>query len=192
MQFRHVLVSMVMVLGVWSSQLFAEQLVLDIESSKGEAKDQVVIELMTKVAPKHIERIKRLTNEGAYDGVVFHRVIRGFMAQTGDVEFGNTTKTLSNQRVGTGGSAYKDLKAEFSTIPFTRGIVGMARSQNINSANSQFFIMTNTHPSLNGAYTVIGKVVTGMEAVDKIKSGSSSGNGKVVGPDVIKKASIVE
>ena len=192
MQFRHILVSVVMLLSIGSSQLFAEKLVLDIESAKGEAKGQVVIELMTEVAPKHVERIKRLSNDGAYDGVVFHRVIRGFMAQTGDVKFGNTTKQLSHRRVGTGGSSYPNLAAEFSTIPFTRGIVGMARSQSMNSANSQFFIMTNTSPSLNGAYTVFGKVITGMDTVDKIKLGSQSNNGKVVGPDVIKKASIVE
>ncbi len=122
---------------------------------------QVVIKLRTDLAPKHAERIKTLAREKYYDNVPFHRVIAGFMAQTGDGQYGN----------GTGKSKYPDLPAEFSNVPFKRGIVGMARSQSPNSANSQFYIMLAEYPSLNGQYTVIGEVVSGMEAVDKIKKG---------------------
>ena len=122
---------------------------------------RVVIKLRTDLAPKHAERLKLLAREKYYDNVPFHRVIPGFMAQTGDGTKGD----------GTGGSKYPNLQAEFSNVPFKRGIVGMARSSNPNSANSQFFIMYTDYPSLNGQYTVVGEVVSGMEAVDKIKKG---------------------
>jgi peptidylprolyl isomerase len=122
---------------------------------------QVVIKLRPDLAPKHAERMKLLAREKYYDNVPFHRVIAGFMAQTGDGQFGN----------GTGGSKYPNLPAEFSQVPFKRGIVGMARSASPDSANSQFYIMLAEYPSLNGKYTVIGEVVSGMEAVDKIKKG---------------------
>ena len=122
---------------------------------------RVIIKLRTDLAPQHAERIKQLAREGFYNNVPFHRVIAGFMAQTGDGQYGN----------GTGGSKYPNLKAEFSDVPFTRGVVGMARASDPNSANSQFFIMLAEYPSLNGQYTVIGQVVSGMEAVDKIKKG---------------------
>jgi len=123
---------------------------------------RVVIKLRNDLAPKHAERIKLLTREGFYNNVPFHRVIAGFMAQTGDGQRGD----------GTGGSKYGNLPAEFSNVPFTRGIVGMARrGDSINSANSQFFIMYGEQSSLNGQYTVIGQVVSGMEFVDKIKKG---------------------
>jgi len=122
---------------------------------------QVVIKLRSDLAPKHAERMKTLAREKFYDNVPFHRVIAGFMAQTGDGQFGN----------GTGGSKYPNLPAEFSSVPFKRGIVGMARSSSPNSANSQFFIMLAEYPSLNNQYTVIGEVVSGMDAVDKIKKG---------------------
>ena len=122
---------------------------------------RVVIKLRPDIAPKHAERIKLLAREKFYDNVPFHRVIDGFMAQTGDGQRGD----------GTGGSKYPNLPAEFSNVPFKRGIVGMARAQNPNSANSQFFIMFTDYPSLNGQYTVIGEVVSGMPIVDKIKKG---------------------
>jgi len=136
---------------------------------------RVVIKLRPDLAPKHAERIKTLAREKYYDNVPFHRVIAGFMAQTGDGQRGD----------GTGGSKYPDLPAEFSNAPFKRGVVGMARAQNPNSANSQFFIMLAETPSLNNQYTVVGEVVSGMEAIDKIKKGSPSQNGAVSNPDRI-------
>jgi cyclophilin family peptidyl-prolyl cis-trans isomerase len=134
----------------------------------------IYVELLPEVAPQHVERIKTLASEGFYDGVVFHRVIDGFMAQTGD-----PTGT------GTGGSNYPDLPAEFSQIPYERGVVGMARTNNPNSANSQFFIMFGPAPSLNGQYTVFGRVVDGMGAVDAIKKGDARRNGMVAEPDAM-------
>jgi cyclophilin family peptidyl-prolyl cis-trans isomerase len=146
----------------------------------------VTIQLLPDVAPKHVERLKTLAREGAYDGVAFHRVIPGFMAQTGDVEHGNTTKGYNARRAGTGGSQYGDLPAEFSKVPFERGTVGMARAQNPNSANSQFFIMFEEGSFLNGQYTVFGQVIDGMAHVDNIKMGSKANNGAIDGdPDVI-------
>ena len=136
---------------------------------------RVVIKLRADLAPKHAERIKTLAREKFYDNVPFHRVIPGFMAQTGDGGRGD----------GTGGSKYPSLPAEFSNVPFKRGIVGMARAQNPNSANSQFFIMFAEAPSLNNQYTVVGEVVSGMEAIDKIKKGSQAQNGAVSNPDRI-------
>ena len=136
---------------------------------------RVIIRLRPDLAPKHAERIKLLAREHFYDNVPFHRVIAGFMAQTGDGERGD----------GTGGSKYPDLPAEFSKVPFTRGVVGMARTQNPNSANSQFFIMFAETPSLNGQYTVVGEVVSGMEAIDRVKKGSAAENGAVIDPDRI-------
>ena len=145
----------------------------------------VVIELFNDVAPKHVDRIKKLASEKKYDGVVFHRVIDGFMAQTGDVQFGNlNSETFDLRRAGTGGSEYPELKAEFSDIPHERGTLSMARSANVNSANSQFFICFKSAPHLDRQYTVFGKVVKGMEFVDLIKKGEGS-NGTVVSPDKI-------
>ena len=145
----------------------------------------VVIELYTSIAPKHVERFKKLAKEKKYDGVVFHRVIDGFMAQTGDVEFGNSNSAKFNlNRAGTGASEYPDLKAEFSEIPHERGTLSMARSNNPNSANSQFFICFQSAPHLDRQYTVFGKVIKGMEFVDLIKRGSGS-NGEVSDPDKI-------
>ena len=149
----------------------------------------VVIELANDVAPKHVERIKELASKGAYDNVVFHRVIEGFMAQTGDVKYGNANKGYDPQLAGTGGSDLPDLPAEFSDRPFERGTVGMARAQDPNSANSQFFIMFAPGDFLNGQYTVVGKVVSGMEAVDKIKRGDG-GNGEVTDPDRMIKVTV--
>lgn len=131
----------------------------------------VVIELLPDIAPKHCERMKELARSGAYNDVVFHRVIDGFMAQTGDVANGNFSKGLDMQRVGMGGSNLPDLPAEFSNIPHERGTLGAARSQNPNSANSQFFINFNDNHNLNGQYTVYGRVIEGMEHVDNILRG---------------------
>ena len=131
----------------------------------------VVIELLPDIAPKHAERMKTLARAGAYDNVVFHRVIEGFMAQSGDVENGNAAKDFNLRRAGTGGSDLPDLPAEFSRIPHDRGTLGAARSQNPNSANSQFFINFKDNHFLNGQYTVYGRVISGMEFVDKIKRG---------------------
>ncbi len=158
-----------------------------------ELKDGIVkIALLPDVAPKHVKRIKKLTEEGSYDNVAFHRVIEGFMAQTGDIKYGNTEKGSNMSLVGTGGSSYSDLDAEFSNLPFDRGSVGMARSQNPNSANSQFFIMFQNGHFLNGQYTVFGHVVEGMEYVDKIKMGDSNDNGSVNDPDCMLKVRIIE
>jgi len=134
------------------------------------------------VAPLHVERIKTLAREGQYDGVAFHRVMEGFMAQTGDVQFGDISDGYNAGRAGTGGSQYPDIKAEFSSLPFDRGIAGMARSQNPNSANSQFFIMFEAGHFLNNQYTVWGRVISGMELIDNIKLGVS-GSGSVTDPD---------
>ena len=131
----------------------------------------VVIEMLPDVAPKHVERIKALARAGEYDNVAFHRVIEGFMAQTGDVANGDMEDGFNLRRAGTGGSKLADLPAEFSKLPFDRGVLGMARSQNPNSANSQFFIMFKEGHFLNGQYTVWGRVVSGMEHVDAIKRG---------------------
>ena len=145
----------------------------------------VIIELFNDLAPNHVKRFKQLSKEKKYDGVVFHRVIDGFMAQTGDVEYGNSNlETYDIRRAGTGGSEYPDLKGEFSNIPHERGTLSMARSSDPNSANSQFFICFKASPSLDRQYTVFGKVVQGMEFVDLIKRGEGS-NGEVSDPDKI-------
>ena len=145
----------------------------------------VIIELFSDSAPNHVKRFKQLSKDKKYDGVVFHRVIDGFMAQTGDVEYGNSNlETYDIRRAGTGGSEYPDLKAEFSNIPHERGTLSMARSSDPNSANSQFFICFKVSPSLDRQYTVFGKVVQGMEFVDLIKKGEGS-SGKVSDPDQI-------
>ena len=146
----------------------------------------VKIELFTDVAPNHVKRIKKLAEEGKYDGVVFHRVIDGFMAQTGDVKFGNSTsKDFDLKSAGMGGSNLPDLKEEFSDLPHERGTLSMARSQDPNSANSQFFICFKESSFLDRQYTIFGKVIDGMEFVDKIKMGDSNNNGSVSDPDKI-------
>ncbi len=142
---------------------------------------RVLIALRPDLAPKHAERFKVLAARGFYDGVVFHRVIEGFMAQTGDP-----------QGTGMGGSDLPNLPAEFSQEPFVRGVVGMARSQSPNSANSQFFIMFTQYPSLNGQYTVVGKVIEGMEHVDKIRRGDPNTNGSVANPDKMIKVRLLK
>ncbi|MCA0044720.1 peptidylprolyl isomerase [Celeribacter litoreus] len=165
---------------------------LDIEIA-GEANGTVHIDLFEDVAPKHVAQITTLASEGAYDNVVFHRVIAGFMAQTGDVQFGKMgADDFSMQMAGRGGSQYDDLPAEFSDLPYETGVVGMARSQNPDSANSQFFIMFAPGPFLNGQYTVIGQVTEGMDVVQQIKKGDGP-NGAVIGaPDVMVKVTVTE
>ena len=150
----------------------------------------VTVALRPDLAPKHVAQIKKLVREHAYDNVAFHRVIGGFMAQTGDVKFGNMKKGYDPNMVGTGGSDLPDLPAEFSKEHFVRGVVGMARSQDPNSANSQFFIMFAPAPPLDGQYTIVGDVESGMDAVDKIKKGDDAQNGSVAQPDRMIKVRI--
>nr|WP_170538680.1 peptidylprolyl isomerase [Ruegeria arenilitoris] len=170
-----------------ASPALAAGLQIEVE---GEANGTITIDLFEDVAPKHVEQITALAAEGKYDGVVFHRVIEGFMAQTGDVEYGKLGSDM--RRAGTGGSSRPDLPAEFSEVPYERGIVGMARASNPNSANSQFFIMFEPAPTLNGQYTVVGKVTDGMDVVDAIKRGTGP-NGAVVGqPDVMTNVTVTE
>ncbi len=146
---------------------------------------EVELELYSDVAPNHVKRFKDLASKGLYDGVVFHRVIDGFMAQSGDVKFGNSnSKEFNLTLAGQGGSDLPDLKAEFSDIPHVRGILSAARSADPNSANSQFFICFESAPHLDRQYTVFGKVIKGMEIIDKIKKGEGP-NGSVKNPDKI-------
>ena len=145
----------------------------------------VKIELFSDTAPNHVKRIKKLADSGKYDNVVFHRVIDGFMAQTGDVKFGNSSSgDFDLRRAGMGGSDLPDLNQEFSSLPHDRGTLSMARSSDPNSANSQFFICFKPAPFLDRQYTVFGKVVSGMEFVDLIKRGEGD-NGAVTDPDQI-------
>jgi cyclophilin family peptidyl-prolyl cis-trans isomerase len=159
MRSSRLLVAATLALGLVSTSIAAAAEKLTITLAGGD----VVIELADDVAPQHAARLKALADAGEYDNVAFHRVIDGFMAQTGDVEFGDMKDGFVPNRAGMGGSSQPDLNAEFSDVPFERGTVGMARSQNPNSANSQFFIMFAPAPHLNGEYTVVGKVVEGME-----------------------------
>ena len=163
------------------NQLEAKEDIMILKLKNGD----VVIELFSDVAPKHVERFKKLSQEKKYDGVVFHRVIDGFMAQTGDVQFGNSNdENYDIRKAGTGSSEYPDLKAEFSSVPHERGTLSMARSSDPNSANSQFFICFQSAPHLDRQYTVFGKVIKGMEFVDLIKRGEGA-NGEVSNPDII-------
>ena len=150
----------------------------------------VTVALRPDLAPKHVEQIKALVREGAYDNVAFHRVIDGFMAQTGDVKYGDMNDGYDPGSAGRGGSDLPDLPAEFSSEPFVRGVVGMARSQSPDSANSQFFIMLAPNPGLDGQYTVVGVVESGMELVDAIKKGDPNANGVVSEPDRMVKVRI--
>ena len=145
----------------------------------------VKIELYEDVAPNHVKRIKELANNGKYDGVVFHRVIDGFMAQTGDVKFGNSdSNEYDLRRAGMGGSDLPDLNQEFNSLPHERGTLSMARSSDPNSANSQFFICFDSAPHLDRQYSAFGKVIKGMELIDKIKKGDPN-TGAVANPDKI-------
>jgi peptidylprolyl isomerase len=149
----------------------------------GAANGSIVIDMADHVAPKHVAQIVALAKAGAYDGVVFHRVIDGFMAQTGDVQFGKSGGDLSG--AGTGGSDLPNIPAEFSDLSFARGVVGMARSNDPDSANSQFFIMFAPGDFLNGQYTVVGQVISGMEVVDAIAKGEPPET-----PDVMTKVTV--
>ena len=173
--------------------LFFTILLLTINNSYAEEKTMILklkygdveIELYPKIAPNHVKRFETFANEGKYDGVVFHRVIDGFMAQTGDIKFGNSNLPEYNlELAGTGGSDLPDLKAEFSDVAHNRGVLSAARSSDPNSANSQFFIVFDTAPHLDRTYTAFGKVTKGMEFVDLIKKGDGS-NGSVSKPDKI-------
>ena len=176
---KKVIVIFIFILFINPAQSDEDTMILKLKTGN------VIIELFGETAPNHVKRFKQLANEKKYDGVVFHRVIDGFMAQTGDVEFGNSNlATYDIRRFGTGGSEYPDLKAEFSNIPHERGTLSMARSSDPNSANSQFFICFKASPSLDRQYTIFGKVVQGMEFVDLIKRGEGS-NGEVSDPDQI-------
>ncbi len=161
---------------------FGEENIMILKLKNGDVK----IELFADTAPNHVKRIKELAANGEYDNVVFHRVIDGFMAQTGDVKFGNSSNdNFDLNRAGMGGSNLPDLKQEFSNLPHDRGTLSMARSQDPNSANSQFFICFKPAPFLDRQYTVFGKVIEGMEFVDKIKRGDENNNGSVENPDKI-------
>ena len=166
---------------LFSNQLNAEENIMIMKLKDGD----VIIELFDDIAPKHVERFIKLSKEKKYDGVVFHRVIDGFMAQTGDVQYGNASlESFNIKRAGTGGSEYPDLKAEFSSASHERGTLSMARSSNPNSANSQFFICFKSAPHLDRQYSIFGKVIEGMEFIDLIKKGAGS-NGEVSEPDKI-------
>jgi peptidylprolyl isomerase len=164
---------------IWAVPALAQQLPANLDKQNAividTTKGRIVIKLRTDIAPQHAERIKQLARDGYYDNVPFHRVIDGFMAQTGDGKNFN----------GTGGSKYPDLKAEFSNVPFKRGVVGMARASSPDSANSQFFIMFADGPFLNGKYTVVGDVVSGMDIIDKMKRGEP-----VADPDKMLKVQV--
>ena len=173
---------LILLIFFFQTNIIAKENIMILELKDGEVK----IELFSDVAPKHVERIKKLADEGKYDGVVFHRVIDGFMAQTGDVKFGNSNKdNFDLNKAGMGGSDLPDLKSEFNNLPHERGTLSMARAADPNSANSQFFICFEPAPFLDRQYTVFGKVISGMEFVDKIKKGDSNNNGSVENPDKI-------
>ena len=177
-----ILINILILFYFFTNQSIAEENIMILKLKDGDVK----IELFEDVAPNHVKRIKELANEGKYDNVVFHRVIDGFMAQTGDVKFGNSeSKEFDLRRAGMGGSDLPDLKQEFSSLPHDRGTLSMARSSDPNSANSQFFICFKPAPFLDRQYTVFGKVVEGMNLVDKIKRGDESNNGSVADPDKI-------
>jgi len=164
------------------NNVYGEENIMILKLKDGD----VTIQLFGDIAPKHVERFKKLASEKKYDGVVFHRVINGFMAQTGDVKFGNPNiDTYDISRAGTGGSDYPDLEAEFSNVAHERGTLSMARSSGPNSANSQFFICFAASPHLDRQYTAFGKVIEGMDLIDSIKKGVGA-NGEVSGdPDKI-------
>ncbi len=167
---------------ILTNNLIAKENIMILKLKDGDVK----IEMFTDVAPNHVKRITELANSGKYDNVVFHRVIDGFMAQTGDVKFGNSeSKDFDLRRAGMGGSDLPDLKEEFNDVPHERGTLSMARSSDPNSANSQFFICFEQASFLDRQYTVFGKVIEGMEFVDMIKKGDSNNNGAVSDPDKI-------
>jgi peptidylprolyl isomerase len=163
---------------------------LQIEVAGEGANGVITVDLLEQVAPNHVAHIAKLAEQGVYDNVVFHRVIDGFMAQTGDVQHGKAGEDIS--RAGMGGSDRPDLKAEFSDMPYERGVVGMARSSNPDSANSQFFIMFAPGYFLNGKYTVVGKVTAGMDVVDAIKRGLGPNGAMIGAPDVMRRVIVTQ
>ena len=165
-------------------------MVIEVADAAGQPKGTIVLDLLPEKAPGHVERLVTLAKQGAYDGVVFHRVIEGFMAQTGDVEFGKQDGDTS--RAGMGGSDLPDLKAEFNDQSFQAGTVGMARSQDPDSANSQFFIDLGPAPFLDGQYTVVGRLVEGGDVLNAIKKGDANANGAVEDPDYMARVTIAE
>ena len=176
------LVKIIIIFLFLTNKSFTEENIMILKLKDGEVK----IELFADKAPNHVKRIKELADKGKYDNVVFHRVIDGFMAQTGDVKFGNSSlNDFDLRKAGMGGSDLPDLKQEFSNLPHDRGTLSMARSSDPNSANSQFFICFKPAPFLDKQYTVFGKVIAGMEFVDKIKRGDENNNGSVTDPDKI-------
>ena len=177
-----ILISFLIFFFIITNQIIAEENIMILKLKDGDVK----IELFEDVAPNHVKRIKDLANSGKYNNVVFHRVIDGFMAQTGDVKFGNSDSSeFDLRRAGMGGSDLPDLKQEFNSLPHDRGTLSMARSSDPDSANSQFFICFKPAPFLDRQYTVFGKVIEGMEFVDKIKRGDENNNGSVSDPDKI-------
>lgn len=184
---KSLILYVILLFSVFANTVYAADpeniMVIEVE---GEANGIIEIQLLPNVAPLHVERIKILARDGLYNDVVFHRVIDGFMAQTGDVKFGKV-EGYKRRYAGQGGSNYPDLDAEFSTLKYEKGTVGMARAQNPNSANSQFFIMFNSSPNLDGNYKVIGNVIKGQDVVNSIKRGAMSDNGSVIDPDIMKK-----
>jgi cyclophilin family peptidyl-prolyl cis-trans isomerase len=184
---KSLILYVILLFSVFANTVYAADpeniMVIEVE---GEANGIIEIQLLPNVAPLHVERIKILARDGLYNDIVFHRVIDGFMAQTGDVKFGKV-EGYKRRYAGQGGSNYPDLDAEFSTLNYEKGTVGMARAQNPNSANSQFFIMFNSSPNLDGNYTVIGNVIKGQDVVNSIKRGAMSDNGSVIDPDIMKK-----
>ena len=176
------LINLVFLFILITNQSMSEENIMILKLKDGNVK----IELFPDEAPNHVNRIKELANSGKYDNVVFHRVIDGFMAQTGDVKFGNSNSKDFNLRMaGMGGSDMPDLQQEFNDLPHDRGTLSMARSSDPNSAKSQFFICFKPAPFLDRQYTVFGKVIEGMEFVDKIKRGDEKNNGSVTDPDKI-------
>lgn len=165
-------------------------LVIEVADANGKSKGTIVLDLFQDTAPAHVERLVTLAKDGSYDGVVFHRVIDGFMAQTGDVQNGRHGGNLA--AAGTGGSSMPDLKAEFGDRPFEAGTVGMARSQSPHSANSQFFIDLAPAPFLNGQYTVVGQLIDGWDVLEAIKKGDAKENGRVEAPDYMLKVTVAE
>ena len=165
-------------------------MVIEVADAAGQSKGTIVLDLLPEKAPQHVERLVTLAKQGAYDGVVFHRVIEGFMAQTGDVAFGKQGGDTT--RAGTGGSDLPDLPAEFSDESFGAGTVGMARSQDPDSANSQFFIDLAPAPFLDGQYTVVGRLVEGWDVLNAIKKGDANANGAVEEPDYMARVTIAE
>ena len=162
------IIKLLILFFILTNNIIAEENIMILKLKDGDVK----IELFEDVAPNHVKRIKLLAQEGKYDGVVFHRVIDGFMAQTGDVKFGNSSNSeFDLRRAGTGGSDLPDLKEEFSDLPHDRGTLSMARTSDPNSANSQFFICFKESSFLDRQYTVFGKVIEGMEFIDNIKRG---------------------